>query len=100
MSGSSFPVRPEFVLAAGLVEENFGDKSLIFLSDQDVILTVNRSAAELLSELNRWFSRSSFTENDLAGRILQNFRLSPAAARREASLIVKSCSKYRLIKKI
>lgn len=100
MSGYPIPGPARFALATGLVEESFGDKSLIFLSDQDIILTVNRSAAELLGELNRWFSKSSFTEEELAGRILESFRLSPAAARREASLIIKSCSKYRLIKKI
>ncbi len=98
--GDIHPSGSEFILAPGFVEESFGDKSLLFLPDQDIILTVNQSAAELLGELKRWFPRSTFSEGDLADRILSNFRLSPAVARREASLIIKSCSKYRLIKKI
>jgi hypothetical protein len=100
VEGDDHRRRAEYILTADLVQESFGEKSLIFLPDEDVILTVNASAAELLGELRRWFPKSTFTEDDLAGRILRNFRLSPAVARREAALIIRSCSKYRLLKKI
>ncbi len=92
--------RPRYRLAADFVCERFGEKTLIYLPSEDLILTVNNSAAALLELLKDWFSASVFSEAELGALIYKNYRLTEAKANKEASLIIKSCSKYQLLKKI
>jgi hypothetical protein len=91
--------QPRYVLVSGLVSESLGEKSLIFIPGDDLILTVNESAVCLLELLQEWFGESSFSENDLAGLIFNNYRLSRPKAKWEAALIIKSCLKYRLLER-
>lgn len=92
--------RFRYRLAADFICERFGEKTLVYLPSEDLILTVNNSAVALLELLKDWFPESAFSEAELGGLIYKNYRLTKTKARGEASLIVKSCLRYRLIKKV
>ena len=84
-------------LSPDLVIERFADSALILLSSRDRFLTVNHSAAGILTRMQEGFHGLAFSTTQLATLLRTHYRLGEDQAHREAGGIVSSWAKQGIL---
>jgi hypothetical protein len=80
-----------------LVMERFTGAALVLLASQDRFLTVNQSAADVLTLMQDSFAERPFSCDQLAALLLSRYRIAKGQAQKEASDILSRWSREGIL---